>query len=66
MNDELEKARATYSEMLTCAKAHSEPEMECEALNRLATVTAHVAVNVYSRDCMNMQKKQKGIKIQKA
>ena len=46
LNDELEKARATYSEMLACAKAHSEPEMEREALNRLDTVTAHVAANV--------------------
>jgi len=46
LNDELEKARATYSEMLACAKAHSEPEMEFEALNRLGTVTAHDAVNV--------------------
>ncbi len=46
LNDELEKARATYSEMLACAKAHSEPEMECAALNRLATITAHDAVNV--------------------
>jgi hypothetical protein len=46
LNGELEKARATYSEMLTCAKAHSDPEMECAALNRLATVTTHDAVNV--------------------
>ena len=32
--------------MLTCAKARSDPEMECAALNRLAAVTAHDAVNV--------------------
>jgi len=46
LNSELEKAHTTYSEMLTCAKAHSEPEMECAALNRLATITAHDAVIV--------------------
>ncbi len=46
LNDELEKACTTYSEMLTCAKAHSEPEMACAALNRLAIVTAHDPVNM--------------------
>jgi predicted ATPase/DNA-binding SARP family transcriptional activator len=34
-------ARAIYQEMLVFAQGQHEPEMECAALNHLATVTAH-------------------------
>jgi predicted ATPase len=42
LNDERERARAMYLEMLGVARKTGQPTLECAALNRLATVTQHM------------------------